>query len=143
MRRAAAILASSALVLSMGAKGGCETETPSHHNGHGRSTESVGKRAAVSVGGTKGTYIRVSYLLDPHVGTRSLIVKPGWVSNNVRITQHTVITVNAIVLHKGGTAICAIYVDRKKIDQATATGKGKIAYCKTNFVPPATIQGEL
>ena len=136
-----AILTSSALVLSMGAKGGCDSSSS-----HPLSSKKTGKRAAVSVGGSDNSKVRVSYLLDPHKGTQRLTVDlshGGWVTPYVRITQHTVITVNVTVLKRGGVGICAIYVDGKRVARQTARGKGHIAYCKTNFVLSATIQGEL
>lgn len=123
-----------ALVLSMGAKGGCDSSTSNGHTFKVAASSYVG----VSVGGTGNTSVRVSYLIDPHVGTVRKVVHIPWSSRGVKVTQHTVVTINATVLERHGVAICAIYEGKRRIDRAEAKGKGHTAYCKANFVPPAT-----
>ena len=135
MRRALfAIGASGLLMLSMGAKGGCQSSgsnKPSKR--HSNSVNKTSVNCFFEVDGKQGKIVHISWLLsDQRGGTHHTTKKLPYRSKDYRCTSETIFRVD-VHGFAGGDFNCVIYVDGRERDFAFGSNDD-YKECKVSLV---------
>jgi hypothetical protein len=122
------------LVLSMGAKGGCDSSggKPAPSKRH-NSTNKTSVPCFFEVDGKEGKLVHISWLLsDKRSGTQHTVKRLPYRSKDFTCTAATIFKVNVWGALPSGDYNCVIYADGRERDFAFGTGRQTIE-CKEDF----------
>lgn len=134
LRGISAVAMTVMLVASMGAKGGCESG--SERNRNTRDHRAAKCDIQIIVTGSRKTHINLNWQVTGETGGIKRVndVVIPYHTKHYNCKPNTLVTANATIISGGNKEIrCRIDHNGKKIYQATAEGRGAIAYCHADF----------